>query len=268
MKVSTEFQEKHGIAHSVVVLPSVYGTNNSILIDALKAFGGSCRGVAVVDPGTISKEALAEYHAAGVRGVRVNFGNDGTNDEIIEAVKKNAKIAAVHDWVLQLWVPIKAFTELVDVIPNLGVRVVADHYGHAMAGSRSNITANTFDPYTIPRVSEVISLIQRKLLFVKISAPYQNSKLSPLYEDMRVIGQKIMIDGPEMVVFGSDWPQTSSKEGNAAVGGRLNEQEFRKIDDAALIEQTIEWAGSEQQVQRLFVDNPRRLWQWYGSETI
>lgn len=76
-----------------------------------------------------------------------------------------------------------------------------------------------------------------------------------------------MLNGPEMVVYGSDWPHTASKEGNAAVGGRLSPQEFRKIDDAELIAQIVRWAGSEQQVQRLFVDNPRRLWQWYRNET-
>jgi predicted TIM-barrel fold metal-dependent hydrolase len=112
----------------------------------------------------------------------------------------------------------------------------------------------------------MIDLVQRKLLFVKISAPYQNSKLTPLYSDMRVVADTIMANGPDMVVYGSDWPHTASKEGNAAAGGRLSPQEFRKIDDAGIIEQTVEWAGSKQQVQRLFVDNPRRLWQWYSDD--
>jgi predicted TIM-barrel fold metal-dependent hydrolase len=110
-------------------------------------------------------------------------------------------------------------------------------------------------------------LVQRKLLFVKLSAPYRNSKLEPLYEDMRVVAETIMINGPEMVVYGSDWPHTASREGNTAAGGTLSPQEFRKIDDDGLISQMIQWAGSEQQGQRLFVDNPKRLWQWYGNET-
>lgn len=117
-----------------------------------------------------------------------------------------------------------------------------------MAGSHTNVTANTYDPYSITGFSELISLVQRKLVFVKISAPYQNSKSAPLYEDTRVIGQTIMVNGPDMVVFGSDWPHIASKEGNGAAGGRLNPQDFRIIDDAGLIKQTVEWAGSAEQV--------------------
>ncbi|KAF2629844.1 amidohydrolase family protein [Macroventuria anomochaeta] len=265
---ANSFLKKTGVFHPVVVLPSVYGTNNSVLLDALKAFNGSARGVCVVDPDTIANATLDQFHAAGVRGVRVNFGNEGTNEEIVEAVWKNAKIAALNNWNLQLWLPIRAFAALHDIIPKLGVRVVTDHYGHALVGSRTGNMSDTIDPYTIAGFPEMIDLVQRKLLFVKISAPYQNSKLTPLYDDMRVVADTIMANGPDMVVYGSDWPHTASKEGNAAVGGRLFPQDFRKIDDAGIIAQTVEWAGSKQQVQRLFVDNPRRLWQWYANETI
>lgn len=267
VKNATEFQQRHGISHSVIVLPSVYKTNNSVLLDALKSFNGSARGVCVVDPDDVTTATLAQFHAAGVRGVRVSFGSEGTNDEIVEAVKKNAKVAAVNNWNLQLWILIKAFTALHDVIPELGVRVVVDHYGHAMVGSKTGNMSDTIDPYSIKGFPELIDLVQRKLVFVKISAPYQNSKMGPLYEDMRIVTETIMLNGPEMVVYGSDWPHTASKEGNAAAGGRLSPQEFRKIDDAELIAQIVRWAGSEQQVQRLFVDNPRRLWQWYRNET-
>lgn len=244
------------------MLPSVYGTNNSILVSALKSYNGTARGVCVVDPDTVSSDTLSELHATGVRGVRVNFGNDGTNEEIVEAVKKNAAIAKAHNWVLQLWIPLKAWVALHDVVPQLGVRVVADHFGHAEVASRTNNTRDTIDPYLRTGFTELIDLVRRRLLFVKISGPYQNSKASPFYEDMRVVAETLILNGPEMVVYGSDWPHTSSKEGNAAAGGRLSPQEFRNINDAAIVGLFKEWAGSEAQVQRLFVDNPRRLWQW------
>lgn len=221
----------------------------------------------MVDAENVSNETLDRFHEAGVRGVRVNFGNDGTDDEILRNVTQNAEVAKRHNWVLQVWLPIRAFKVLYDVIPKLGVRVVTDHYGHAMVGSKTNRTSDTIDPYTITGFSEMIDLVRRRLLFVKISAPYQNSLKAPLYDDMRVVAQTIMLNGPEMVVYGSDWPHTASKEGNAAAGGRLSPQEFRKIDDQALLKETIEWAETPAQVQRLFVDNPRRLWQYYANET-
>jgi predicted TIM-barrel fold metal-dependent hydrolase len=130
----------------VIVLPNVYGTNNSVLLDALKSFNGSARGVCVINPDVVTNATLAEFHAAGVRGVRVNFGSEGTNEEIVVAVKKNAKVAAVHNWDLQVWIPIEGLTALHAVIPELGVRVVFDHYGHAMVGSKTGNMSNTIDP--------------------------------------------------------------------------------------------------------------------------
>ncbi|KAF7547254.1 hypothetical protein G7Z17_g7869 [Cylindrodendrum hubeiense] len=260
---ATSFQSARGIKHSVIVLPSVYGTNNSVLLDALWKFKGQYRGVAVIDPENITEDELDEMHEAGVRGLRVNLGTDVPTDTIISSVKLNAAIAKSRDWVVQLWVPLKAFVALHSILPTLGITFVADHFAHAEVGSKTNETINTIDPYKSEGFPEVIDLVQRKLLFVKISAPYQNSKQAPLYEDMRVVAESLIAAGPDMVVYGSDWPHTSSKEGNAAAGGRLSPQEYRDINDAALVEVLKDWAGSQAQVQRIFVDNPRRLWRWY-----
>ena len=263
---ASEFLFNRGFKHATVVLPSVYETDNGVLLDALRQFKGQFRGIAVVDPENVTDSTLAEMHEVGVRGVRVNFGNGATDEEIVSAVEKNAEIARKRDWVVEIWVPLSAFEALHSIIPDLGVRVVMDHFAHAEVGSKTNDTANTIDPYKSKGFPEVIDLLTRRLLFVKISAPYQNSKADPLYEDMRVVAESLINAGPDMVVFGSDWPHTSSKEGNAAVGGRLNEQEYRDIDDDALVEVIKGWAGSEAQVHRMFVDNPRRLWQWYSED--
>ncbi|KAF7534585.1 hypothetical protein G7054_g6145 [Neopestalotiopsis clavispora] len=264
---ATEFQTSRGIAHSVIVLPSVYGTNNSILLDSLDYFNGTCVGVAVVDPDNISNETLATFHEKGVRGLRVNFGEGGTDEEMIDAIKKNAKVAKLHNWVVQLFIPLRTFLALHDVIPTLGVRFVTDHFGHTLVGSRTNITLDTIDPYQNAGFAEMVDLVRRRLLFVKISGPYLDSSMQPLYEDMRVVAQTIMLNGPEVVVYGSDWPHTSNKEGNAASGGRLVPQEFRDINDAAIVEEYKNWAATDDQIQRLFVDNPRRLWGWASMDS-
>lgn len=217
--------------------------------------------MAVVDPNAISNETIAQYHEAGVRGLRVNFGNGGTDEEIIEAIRKNARVARLHDWVVQIFVPLKAMKALHSIVPGLGVRVVFDHFMHAQAGSMTGNLLNTVDPYSLEGFSEAIDLVRRRLLFAKISAPYRNSKEAPLHPDMRVIAQTIMLNGPEMVVYGSDWPFTSSKQPGAPESQRLVPQDYREIDIAAITLITQEWCESSAQVQRMFVDNPRRLWQ-------
>ncbi len=62
----------HGVGRLVLVQPSVYGTDNRVLLAALAAGAGRHRGVAVVDT-HISDAELDSMHAAGVRGVRFNL---------------------------------------------------------------------------------------------------------------------------------------------------------------------------------------------------
>jgi predicted TIM-barrel fold metal-dependent hydrolase len=67
-----ELARSHGFGQLVLVQPSVYGTDNTVLLDALKTSAGRHRGVVVVDA-DISDAALTEMHALGVRGVRFNL---------------------------------------------------------------------------------------------------------------------------------------------------------------------------------------------------
>jgi hypothetical protein len=58
-----------GVERAVLVQPSVYGTDNSALLDALKEGGPAFRGV-VVPPADIDDAGLQRMHDAGVRGFR------------------------------------------------------------------------------------------------------------------------------------------------------------------------------------------------------
>src|SRR6185295_4074561 len=60
-----------GIARTVLVQPSFYGTDNSCMLDALAVLGDSARAIAVVAP-TIPEAELRAMDAKGVRGVRIN----------------------------------------------------------------------------------------------------------------------------------------------------------------------------------------------------
>ena len=61
-----------GVERAVLVQPSVYSSDNTVMLNALQATGGAFRGVAVVVD-TISDAELSTLNAAGVRGVRVNI---------------------------------------------------------------------------------------------------------------------------------------------------------------------------------------------------
>ena len=70
---------QHGIGHLVLVQPSAYGTDNSVMLRALLQQPGRHRGIAVVDA-DIRDAQLDAMHAAGVRGVRFNLVSPVGND--------------------------------------------------------------------------------------------------------------------------------------------------------------------------------------------
>jgi len=64
--------DTHGLAHGVLVQPSFLGTDNSYLLQALRAQPQRLRGVAVVDEST-GDEQLQALADAGVVGMRLNL---------------------------------------------------------------------------------------------------------------------------------------------------------------------------------------------------
>jgi hypothetical protein len=64
---------------------------------------------------------------------------------------------------------------------------VIDQFVYPEVGSTTNNTCNTIDLYRTTAFSEVISLIQQKLLLVKIFSICLKSKLAPFYKDMRAL---------------------------------------------------------------------------------
>src|SRR4051812_36738399 len=71
--------DQHGIAHGVLVQPSVYGFDNGCLIDALDRANGRLFGIAVPPPDA-TRADLETLHGHGVRGVRCNLINPGGLD--------------------------------------------------------------------------------------------------------------------------------------------------------------------------------------------
>src|SRR5215210_2786159 len=63
--------ETLGVERAVLVQPSVYGSDNTVMLNAMAQLGGHCRAVAVVGD-DVSDAELKRLHDAGVRGVRVN----------------------------------------------------------------------------------------------------------------------------------------------------------------------------------------------------
>jgi Amidohydrolase len=72
-----QLRERHRqlrLQRAVLVQPSVYGTDNACLLDAVSALGlDRARGIAVADLRQVTRHALMDWNARGIRGLRLNL---------------------------------------------------------------------------------------------------------------------------------------------------------------------------------------------------
>src|ERR1700719_2514740 len=121
-----------GIERFVIVQPSFYGADNTVLLESLDALGGRGRGVAVVDQDTISKATLATYAARGVCGLRLHlYSPMGKLDRapVAGTFAATAALAVAQSWHIEVIAPIEVLVQEIEVLTHAAVPVVIDHYG-------------------------------------------------------------------------------------------------------------------------------------------
>jgi predicted TIM-barrel fold metal-dependent hydrolase len=206
------FESSLGVENLVLVQPSIYGTDNSCLLASLEKLGPSRgRGVVVVDPATIQPETLDEWHAVGVRGLRVNLQSVGTvmePSELEETLLRHAEIARPRNWIIEVYIPLNMVPMLETVVPRLGVPICIDHFGSpelsCLSLTKSNIP---FDPYTLPGFTSLISLLRAGNTYIKMSAPYRLTKDRQM-RDLKAMAREFLATAPDRVIYATDWPHT------------------------------------------------------------
>ena len=121
----------------VVVHPSPYGADNSCTVDAVRKLGHRARGIAVIDD-TINDRALANMHASGIRGVRVNLESSA---RAIPRWRGAALAAAAQrvthfGWHVQTYTNLGILEALYETILALPTRLVVDHFRPATGRAR------------------------------------------------------------------------------------------------------------------------------------
>ncbi len=121
-----------GVERAVLVQPSVYGTDNTVMLEAMKTAGGRFRGVAVVAE-NISDTELKKLDAAGVRGVRVNIVDvkdrkPGTLP--MDTLKKLARRVAPLGWHMEFLMHADEFPDLDRAFADFPVDIVLGHLGY------------------------------------------------------------------------------------------------------------------------------------------
>ena len=173
----TEMRALHRALHServVIVNPSIYGTDNSCTLDAVKQFGPGARAIAVIDEKT-SDARLDEMAHSGVRGIRLNFETFGeaNPDATRKAFHSAVERVAGRKWHIQIYTHLAVIAGLHQEIMAAPVVSVFDHFGGALAAQG---TAQ-------PGFDEMIDLVRAGKAYVKISGAYRISNKAPDYPD-------------------------------------------------------------------------------------
>ena len=234
-----------GFERGVVVTASVYGTDNASLMNALHRYPDRLRGVAVVDE-TVSESALDRMTEAGVQGARFNlYRHEGQavyrNGAGLDALLALAPRLAARGWHAQIWIHASDLPELRPILTALPVDLVVDHMG------RMNVSRGVDDA----GFQCLVALLAEGRAWSKISGADRLSAAGAPYDDVAPLATALLAANPERIVWGSDWPHVNYFEAE------------RMPDDGDLLAQAGKWLPDEASRQRVFVDNPARL---YGFE--
>lgn len=241
------FYQTLGIENMVFVQPSIYATDNSCMLDALRELTPKHgRAVVELDPKTIDQGTLREWHDIGVRGVRVNLvsvGRDLSEQELREELQQYADVIRPLGWVLQVYVPMKMIAALESIVPELDVKFCIDHFGSPSLPKPYD-PSKAIDPYSLPGFGSLVSLLKTGRVWVKLSAPYRISHDGKM-RDLDAIGRELVKEAPDQVVYSTDWPHTR----------------FDGIDSVPFIEMCYSWCGEGTGlIEKLFRTNAEKLW--------
>jgi 2-pyrone-4,6-dicarboxylate lactonase len=225
-----------GVERVVFTQPSVYGTDNSAILDGMNALNqetpnrARCVVAITMD---ISDDELAALDKAGARGVRLNTDNKGgmpiTFDKIGDL---EARIKPLG-WHIEWLFPGKDIVELMPVFTKLTVPMSIGHFAYqpATAGTKS------------PGFQALLELMRRGNTWIKISGANRVSETDlPPYDDVKPLAHALIEAAPERIMWGTDWPHPNKYLVNP--------------NDGDLVDAFGDWVKDETMRRKIMADTP------------
>ena len=226
-----------GVERMVLVQPSVYGSDNTVMLAAMAEVGASARGVAVVDD-DVGDAELERLHAAGVRGVRINVVDVAEAKGVIAMapLEKLAKRIKTRGWHMEFLMHADEFPELDRAFGDFPVDIVLGHLGYT----------NTDKGLQDPGFRALLRLMKDGKAWVKLTGPYRISTQPLPHADTIPFAHALLEAAPDRVLWGSDWPHVMVK------GAMPN--------DADLADMLLEWIPDAALREQVLAANPQKLY--------
>ena len=235
------------VSRVVIVQPSVYGTDNSCILDAIKQYGSGARGIAVL-PSEVSSTTLDNMERTGIRGVRINLGT-GANTSLDDArYRFNSAIEQIgaRKWHVQLYASLPIIAGLTELVLASPVPVVFDHFGGAKAALGLHQ----------PGFDKLLEVLRSGKGYVKISGAYRASDKPPDYPDVMPLAQALIEANPNRILWGSDWPHPDTGAGRKP----SDVSPLLRIDDGHLLNLLATWVPDAALRNMILVENPATLY--------
>jgi len=237
------------LSRVVLIQPSFYGTDNTFQLLSTQEMGNSARAVIVIDEKTTDQE-LAKMVSMGARGVRMNLSTSGIFDAEV-ARKQLVQLAQrIKDFDLhiQIYASAKVIAGIANSIYTLPVPVVFDHF--------ASIKAAGFEKQI--ELPVILDLAKSGKIYIKLSGIYRISNASPDYSEVKDLAQLYVETNPDRMLWASDWPHTNTLPGIPA----MQITPYRIVDDLRIFNLLPEWIPNRQNLLKVLVSNPERLYRF------
>jgi D-galactarolactone isomerase len=226
-------RERLGIARNIVVQPTTYGNDNRCTLDALAAMGDSARATIAPDM-SMSDDELVRLDKLGVRGLRFFMLCSDPPWGILEPMA--ARVAPLG-WHVQVQLDGRTLPDYAARLKRVTSTMVIDHTGKFL------------EPVAPDHRSfrELVGLVESGRTYVKLSAPYETSKVGPpYYDDVGALAKVLVQAAPDRMLWASNWPHPRPGA--------------PKPDDALVLDMLLDWVPDERTRHKVLVDNPARLY--------
>jgi 2-pyrone-4,6-dicarboxylate lactonase len=227
-----------GVERAVLVQPSVYGSDNTVMLEAMRAAGNTVRGVAVVDD-DIADAELAKLNTAGVRGVRVNIVDvkdrkPGTLPMV--QLTALAKRIVSMGWHMEFLMHCDEFPDLDQSFADFPVDIVLGHLGYMKTDKGLND----------PGFQALLRLMKTGKAWVKFTGPYRITTQAMPHADTNAFAHALIAANAQRVLWGSDWPHVMVKSAMP--------------NDGDLCDLLSGWIPDSATREQVLVKNPAKLY--------
>ena len=231
-----------GIDRVVFTQPSPYGTDNSAIIDGMKALNAQtpdrARMVVAVDA-DVTEEQIDAWDKIGGRGVRLNTDNKGGMPIGFDEIPSLEAKLKPFGWHIEWLFPGKDIVDLMPMLKKIEVPQSIAHFAYQPASA--NVESEGF--------KALLSLVREGNTWLKISAANRVSETDlPPYDDVQPMAQALIQANAERIMWATDWPHPDRYEVNP--------------NDADLVEALGQWVPDDAMRRKIMVDTPAAFYRF------